>query len=33
MQRIGVFRAASFDEHFAIFRFGRKRDRAFEIAR
>jgi predicted nucleic acid-binding protein len=31
MQRLGVHRAASFDEHFAIFRFGRRRDRAFEI--
>jgi uncharacterized protein len=31
MQRLGVFRAATLDEHFAIFRFGRNRDRAFEI--
>ena len=33
MQRIGVFRAATLDEHFAIFRFGRRRDRAFELVR
>jgi predicted nucleic acid-binding protein len=33
MQRIGVLRAAALDEHFAIFRFGRQRDRAFEIVR
>jgi predicted nucleic acid-binding protein len=31
MQRIGVFRAASLDNDFAIFRFGPKRNRAFEI--
>ena len=33
MQRLGVFRATSLDEHFAIFRFGRNRSRAFEIVR
>ena len=33
MQRLGVHRAATFDEHFAIFRFGRNRTRAFEIVR
>jgi uncharacterized protein len=33
MQRLGVFRAASLDEHFAIFRFGRGRPPAFEIVR
>jgi predicted nucleic acid-binding protein len=33
MQRLGVHRVASLDEHFAIFRFGRNRDRAFEIVR
>jgi predicted nucleic acid-binding protein len=32
MQRIGVLRAASFDDDFAIYRFGRRRDRAFELA-
>jgi len=33
MQRLGVFRAATLDEHFAIFRLGRDRRRAFEIVR
>jgi uncharacterized protein len=33
MQRLGVLRAAALDEHFAIFRFGRDRSRAFEIVR
>lgn len=33
MQRIGVLRAATLDAHFAVFRFGRARDRAFEILR
>jgi predicted nucleic acid-binding protein len=33
MQRLGVYRAASFDDDFAIFRFGRNRDRAFELVR
>jgi predicted nucleic acid-binding protein len=33
MQRLGVHRAASLDEHFAIFRFGRQRNRAFEVVR
>ena len=33
MQRLGVFRAATLDGHFAIFRFGRERRRAFEIVR
>ena len=33
MQRLGVLRAASLDEHFAVFRFGRNRARAFEIVR
>ena len=31
MQRLGIHRAATFDEHFAIFRFGPGRKRAFEI--
>jgi predicted nucleic acid-binding protein len=31
MQRLGVLRAATLDQHFAIFRFGRNRSRAFEI--
>ncbi len=33
MQRIGVLRAASMDDDFAIFRFGRRRERAFELIR
>jgi predicted nucleic acid-binding protein len=33
MQRIGVLRAASLDEDFAIFRFGRRRERSFELVR
>jgi predicted nucleic acid-binding protein len=33
MQRLGVLRVASLDEHFAVFRFGRDRKRAFEIVR
>ncbi len=33
MQRLGLTRAATLDEHFAIYRFGRRRDRAFEIVR
>jgi len=31
MQRTGVHRVASFDTDFAIYRFGPRRDRAFEI--
>jgi len=33
MQRLGVYRVISFDDDFAIFRFGPKRDRAFELLR
>lgn len=33
MQRLGIFRVASLDDHFAIFRFGPQRKRAFEIVR
>ena len=33
MERLGLHRAASFDDDFAIFRFGASRDRAFEIVR
>lgn len=31
MQRLGILRAATFDKHFAIYRFGPGRKRAFEI--
>ena len=33
MQRLGVTSVASFDDHFAIYRYGPRRDRAFEIRR
>ena len=33
MQRLGVHRVASFDADFAVYRFGRGRNRAFEIVR
>ncbi len=33
MRRLGIERAASFDNHFAVFRYGPKRQYAFEIVR
>lgn len=33
MLRLGIVQAATLDEHFAIFRFGKNRKRAFEIVR
>jgi uncharacterized protein len=33
MERLGLTRAASFDDHFAVYRYGRNRDRAFEVLR
>jgi uncharacterized protein len=33
MRRLGIERAASFDDHFAVFRFGPKRHHAFVIVR
>lgn len=33
MERLGIMRAASFDDDFAVYRFGRNRDRAFDILR
>jgi uncharacterized protein len=33
MQRLGINTVATFDDHFAIYRYGRKRDRAFEVRR
>jgi hypothetical protein len=33
MERLGVHRAASLDADFAIYRFGPKLERAFEIVR
>lgn len=33
MERLGLTRAMSFDDDFAVYRYGRNRDRAFEILR
>lgn len=33
MERLGIGRAASFDHHFAVYRYGRGRTKAFEIVR
>ena len=33
MQRLGIERAASFDDDFAVFRYGRYRERAFTVIR
>lgn len=33
MERLGIVRAASFDAHFAIYRYGRERNKAFDIVR
>lgn len=33
MERLGLHRAASFDNDFVIYRYGQGRDRAFEVAR
>ncbi|MGH6925049.1 MAG: type II toxin-antitoxin system VapC family toxin [Propylenella sp.] len=33
MERLGITQAASFDDHFAVYRYGRNRDRAFQILR
>ena len=33
MRRLGISRAASFDDHYAVFRFGPNRERAFEVLR
>lgn len=33
MERLGVSQAASFDSHFAIYRFGRTREKAFDVVR
>lgn len=32
MERFGVTRVVTFDHHFAVYRYGPRRDRAFEIA-
>jgi len=33
MERLGLTRAASFDDHFAIYRYGPRLDRAFDVVR
>ena len=33
MERLGLARVASFDSDFAVYRYGRNRDRAFEVLR
>jgi uncharacterized protein len=33
MERLGVHRAATYDDDFAVYRFGRDRRRAFEVVR
>lgn len=33
MERLGVHRAAPFDDDFAVYRFGPRRSRAFEVVR
>lgn len=33
MERLGLSRAASFDDDYAVYRYGRNRDRAFEVLR
>jgi uncharacterized protein len=33
MERMGITKVASFDDDFAVYRFGRNRERAFEVLR
>ena len=33
MERLGVHRAVAFDDDFAVYRFGPRRERAFEVLR
>jgi predicted nucleic acid-binding protein len=33
MERLGITRAASFDDDFAVYRYGRGRNKAFEVLR
>ena len=33
MERLGVYRAASFDDDYAVYRFGPRRSKAFEVVR
>jgi len=33
IERLGITRVASFDSHFAVYRYGRSRERAFDVLR
>lgn len=33
VERLAVMRAAAFDSHFAVYRFGSRRNRAFQVIR
>jgi predicted nucleic acid-binding protein len=33
MERLGISRVASFDDHFAVYRFGPRRSRSFDVVR
>ncbi len=33
MERLGIDRVATFDDHFSIYRYGPRRDRAFDVRR
>jgi uncharacterized protein len=33
MERLGITRVATFDDHFSIYRYGARRERAFEVLR
>jgi uncharacterized protein len=33
MERLGIARVATFDDHFSIYRYGPRRERAFEVLR
>jgi len=33
MERLGIVRAVAFDEHFSIYRYGPRRERAFDVRR
>jgi hypothetical protein len=33
MERLGISRVASFDDHFAVYRYGPRRSRSFDVVR
>jgi hypothetical protein len=33
MERLGIDRVATFDDHFSIYRYGPRRERAFDVRR